>query len=447
MKFELIIAYYISLVYSKLFSTFILLLAFQAFAQSYQNLTLQNCIEVAKKNSLSLVSTKLNEKTAASALTQAKNARLPGLSGSANQDVVGGKPFAEPSSFDYLTGMSVGLSSSMPIYRGDIEHSINRAGYNKEIAKLRSETAERTLSEQVTKIYMQVWLLMESEVSAKAALALSKRMLAKDSVLFDAGSFTASDLALAFAQVASDSLSLLQTQSNLTQYFTELRQLLEIPQGLAFSLSPPDSINMEITADYKTLLLQAQENSINKKVDSLSILIADESISIAKSDRYPKINLGGGLNTALVWREQGYGTQLKTGFRYSANLSLGITIIDWGATQHRILVEQVAKEDRQISAIDTQKKLENTIEQLMLQIETYRLQWEVSSVQMDAQRLSLEKSIQQHELGMLDISSLVQQQTIFNNSQIRHNQAKYNYLLSKSLLDLQTGSFKIEKGE
>jgi outer membrane protein len=428
-------------VYSKLFSTFIILLAFQAFAQSYQNLTLQNCIEIAKKNSLSLVSTKLNEKTAASALTQAKNARLPGLSGSIGQDIVSGRPLADSSSFDYLTAMSMRLSSSMPIYRGDIGHSINRAEYNKEIAKLKSETAERILSEQVIKTYMQVWSLMESEISARATLELSKRMLAKDSVLFNAGSFTASDLALAFAQAASDSLSLLQTQSNLTQYFTELRQLLEIPQGTPFSLSPPDSVDIEVAADYKTLLLQAQENSINRKVDSLSILIADESIGIAKSDRYPKINLSGSLASALVWREPEYGTQLKTGFRYSAELGLSIPIIDWGATKHRILVEQVAKEEKQISAINTQKQLENTIEQLTLQIETYRLQWEVSSVQMEAQRLSLEKSVQQHELGMLDISSLVQQQTMFNNSQIRHNQAKYNYLLSKSLLDLQTGSF------
>jgi len=411
------------------------------FAQSFQNLTLQNCVEIAKKSSLSIASTKLNEKTAESALTQAKNARLPGLSGSAEQDIVGGRPFGEPSNFDYLTALSMRLSSSMPVYRGDIEHSINRAGYNKEIAKLKSEAAERVLSEQVIRAYMQVWSLMESEAAAKAALALSKRMLARDSVLFNAGSYTATDLALAFAQVASDSLSLLQVQSNLTQYFTELRQLLEIPQGSAFTLSPPDSVNVEKTADYKTSLLQAQENSINKKVDSLSILMADESIGIAKSDRYPKINLSAGLSTALAWKEPEYGTQLKTGFRYSAMLGLSVPIIDWGATEHKILVEQVAKEDRQIASISTQKQLENAIEQLLLQVETYRVQWEVSSVQMEAQRLSLEKSVQQHELGMLDISSLVQQQTIFNNSQIKHNQAKYSYLLSKSLLDLQTGNF------
>ncbi|GBU26379.1 hypothetical protein R83H12_03075 [Fibrobacteria bacterium R8-3-H12] len=411
------------------------------FAQGFQNLSLQNCIEIAKKSSLSLASTRLNERTAESALTQAKNARLPGLSGSADQDIVGGKPFGEPSSFDYLTALSMRLSSSMPIYRGDISHSINRAAYNKEIAKLRTDAAERTLSEQVIRAYMQVWSLTESEAAAKAALALSKRMLARDSVLFNAGSYTASDLALSFAQAASDSLNLLQTQSNLTQYFTELRQLLEIPQGTAFSLSPPDSISVEKTVEYKILLLQAQENSINKKVDSLSILMADESIGIAKADRLPKINLSGGLSAGLAWKEPEYGTQLKTGFRYSANLGLTVPIIDWGATEHRILTEQVAKEDRQIASLSTQKQLENAIEQLLLQVETYRVQWEVSSVQMEAQRLSLEKSVQQHELGMLDISSLVQQQTIFNNSQIKHNQAKYSYLLSKSLLDLQTGNF------
>ncbi len=132
---------------------------------------------------------------------------------------------------------------------------------------------------------------------------------------------------------------------------------------------------------------------------------------------------------------------MKNGFGYSASLGINIPIIDWGAAEDGILQAQVAEERAQISALNTQKQLENAIEQLVLQVETYRVQWEVSSVQLDAGRLSLEKSVQQHELGMLDISSLVQQQTIFNNSQIKHNQAKYSYLLSKTLLDLQTGNF------
>lgn len=418
-----------------------MLLAGYAFSQNYENLSLQNCIEIAKKNSLSLASTKLNEKTAASSLTQAKNARLPGLNGSAGQDIVGGSPFAEPSSFGYLEGMRLSLNSSMPVYTGGrIGHSINQAEFRNEISKLNSEAAERVLSEQVIRAYMQVWSSMESENSAQASLSLSKRLLAKDSVFFEAGSSTATDLAMAYAQTASDSLSLLQIQSSLIQNLTSLRQLLEIPQGTEFSLSPPDSAASQATEDYASLLKKAEKNSINKKIDSLSLLAADEAIGIANAGRYPNVSLSGMLGTSLQWKVQdpNYGVQLKNYFNYSASLSLNVALIDWGATQHSILSAQVAKEQQQISTLNTQKQLENTIEQLALQVETYRLQWEVSTIQMEAQKLSLERSIQQHELGLMDISSLVQQQTLFNSSLVRHNQAKYNYLLGKSLLDLHT---------
>jgi outer membrane protein len=428
--------------YSRLFSTFLFLSVFEIFAQqSYQDLTLQNCIEIAKKNSLALASAKLSEKTAASSLEQAKNARFPGLSGSVSQRV-GDNPLVENSKVSY--SFSMGLNSSMPIYTaGRIGHSVSRAEYNREIANLNSEAEAKNLSEQVIKAYMQVWSLIESENSAKAALGLSKKLLAKDSILFNSGSFTATDLALAFAQVASDSLSLLQTQSNLVQNYTALRQLLEISLNDKFSLSPPDSAKIQVMENYATLLTLAQQNSIDKKMDSLSVLATGEAIGVANSARYPSMSLSGSLSTGLRWETQDprYQTQLKNGFGYSVSLGLSIPIIDWGSAMDGVLQAQVAQERAQISAINTQKRLENAIEQLALQVETYRLQWEVSAIQVAAQQLALEKSVQQHELGMLDISSLIQQQTIFNNSQIRHNQAKYNYLLGKSLLDLQTGNF------
>jgi len=155
------------------------------------------------------------------------------------------------------------------------------------------------------------------------------------------------------------------------------------------------------------------------------------------------VSLSGSLSSGFHWEIENpkYPKQMKNGFGYSASIGVNIPIIDWGAAADGILQAQVAAEKAQISALNTQKQLENTIEQLILQVETYRVQWEVSSLQLEAQKLSLDKSVQQHEIGMLDISSLVQQQTIFNNSQIKHNQAKYSYLLSKSLLDLQTGNF------
>jgi outer membrane protein len=427
--------------FSRLFALS-LLFACEILAQRYEDLTLQNCIEIAKKNSLTLAVAKLSEKTAESSLSQARYAaRLPDLRGNISQGVAD-NPLLENSLKRYA--LSLGISSSMPIFTGGrINHSVNQAEYRKEIAMLNSDAAERTLSEQVIKAFIQVWSLIESEHSAKASLALSKRLLARDSVLLKAGSFTTIDIALAFAQVASDSLNLLQTQSNLTQSYTALRQLLEVPQTSSFSVSPPDSAKPETTKSYATLLESAQKNSIDKKIDSMNVLAAKEAIGIANAARYPSVSLSGSLSSGLRWEidDPRYQKQLKNGLGYSASIGINIPIIDWGSAADGVLQAQVAEEKAQISALNTQKQLENTIEQLALQVETYRLQWEVSSIQMEAQKLSLEKSVHQHELGMLDISSLVQQQTIFNNSQIKHNQAKYSYLLGNLLLNLYTGNF------
>jgi outer membrane protein len=413
--------------------------ASSALGQSFENLSLQSCVDIAKKNSLSLKSTRLNEKNAESSLSVAKKARLPDLRGTLSQGI-SGSPLYEDAKTRY--GLNASLNSSMPVYTaGRIGHSISQAEFRKEMAGLSSEEAARGLSEQVIRAYMQVWSLIESELSAKDAFSLSKKLLARDSVLFQAGSFTASDLALAFAQAASDSLSLLQTQSNLAQTYTALRQLLEIPQNSPFSLAPPDSVRAETTESYSTLLLKAENNSFNKKIDSLSVLAAGEAVGIAGAARYPSASLSASLGTGLNWEVSNpkYQTQLKNGLGYSLSIGISIPIVDRGAAADGILQAQVAQEKAQISALNTQKQLENAIEQLALQTETYRLQWEVSSIQVNAQKLALNKSVQQHELGLMDISSLIQQQTIFNNSQVRHNQAKYNYLLGKSLLELQVG--------
>ncbi|GHV13917.1 hypothetical protein AGMMS49938_09170 [Fibrobacterales bacterium] len=405
---------------------------------AYSDLTLADCIDIAKKNSLTIASARLNEKTAKSGLEQAKNARLPGLSGSVSQRV-SGSPLVNS---DVKDGFSVGLNTSMPIFTaGRISNSIDNAEYRENIAKLSVEQSSRDLAEQVIRSYLQVWSLTESLNAAQDALLLSKKNLSKDSVLFNAGSYTASDLSLAFAQFASDSLGLIQAQSNLTQSFTTLRQLLEIPLGTSLTLAPPDSIATETTPSYQTLLLQAEQNSIGKKIDSLSLLAANSQIGVANAARYPSLNLNGGLGTGLSWQvnDPKYNTQLKNSFDWQASLTLSIPIIDWGAAQDGVLQAQVAQEKAQITAQNTQKQLENSVEQLAIQSENYRLQWQVSSLQVSAQQLALDKAVQQHELGLLDISSLIQAQTIFNNSQIKHNQAKYNYLLTRSVLDLYLG--------
>jgi outer membrane protein len=310
--------------------------------------------------------------------------------------------------------------------------------YRLESAQYSTKETERSLSEQVVRAYLQVWSLMESMQTSKEALAVSRQVLSKDSVLFNAGSLTGSDLALAAAQVASDSLSFLTAQNSLVEAWTTLRQLLELPMDAQISLASPDTVGRGQPLYAPAEIQSALEHSPAVRRDSLGVLAAHEQIEVAKAGRWPSLSLSAGLNTGYDWNEDKYGPQLRDNLGWSASLSLGIPIIDWGATDASILSAQISKENAQISLQNTAKQLQNTVETLVLQTEAARMQWQVADIQVEAQKSSLQIATAQAALGAIDNTALIQQQNLFNNAVSKQNQAKYNYLLGKSLLELWT---------
>jgi len=282
--------------------------------------------------------------------------------------------------------------------------------------------------------------LTESEGTAQEALALSRVNLQKDSVLYVSGSLVSSDLALSAATVASDSLALLQAIHARNLALTNLRQLLEIPLGETWNLAPPDSV---VPADLGPIALQQEKaaiHSANRVRDSLQVLAAEAGIDEARAGKYPSITLGASATTGLrAWESGAYGDQLKTGYNHKITLGISIPIIDWGSVEANVLQAQIGKERAEIVARTNTKNLENTVEQLSQQTEAARLQWQAAQLQMSAQETALRVVTEKRSLGTVDNVVFLTQKNQYQNAKAKLNQAKYNYLLGRSLLDLYTG--------
>lgn len=415
-----------------------LALAGAAFAQNGKLWSLGDCIAQAQKSSLQAQSATLDEKLAASNLEQARNARLPDLTGRVNQ-TLSDRPFVDAAQDHYA--LSVGLSSSMPVWNaGRIGNDIEQKSYLKQSSELQSRQTRQDIAQSVIEAYMQVWSLMESEGIAREALALAQTNLQRDSALFAAGSLTRSAWVLTEAEKASDSLTLLQASHTLVQARTKLRQLLELPVGTEISLAAPDTTFPATSIDDSQSQQMARNASATRQSDSLQVLAANAAIRKAEAGYYPDINLSASASTGLsAWESGAYGSQFKNGYTHSLTLGISIPIVDWGATRASVLQAQVAKEKVLLSSQSNDKSLENTIETLTLQAEASRLQWQTAKQQAVAQEAAWQVVNDKENLGMLDRATYLQQKNLYLNAQAKLNQAKFTYLRDRALLSLFTG--------
>lgn len=176
-----------------LFIMFLPMLAGTAIsAQDTKVWSLQECLNYATENNISVKKSKVNEASAATDLSQAKAALLPSLSASMTQSV-NYRPFQETAG-NFVNGSitssssnkatesgSYGINARWNVWNGGInQNTIKARKSDLAVAKLQTQVEANTIQEQIMQYYVQI-------LYSKEAVKVNKNIYSKDSLTYVRG--------------------------------------------------------------------------------------------------------------------------------------------------------------------------------------------------------------------------------------------------------------------
>ena len=414
--------------------------------------TLQDCINWAKQQSITVQRNKMSVRTSQIDLEDAKGNRLPTVNFSTNQQV-GYRPFQEShasvigsevisSSNNTSYSGSYGVNASMSLYDGgQIKNNIKLAEINTQIAELKVLASELNLEEQITQLYIQILYSQDAVTQDDELIALGQVQLDRARALKKAGLLNKADVSQLESQLAQDKYQKVADETSLDNYRLQLKQLMELDGDENLVLADPilESNVLAELPSKKAIYEYAVANRPEFKVQKLAMDKTYIDEDLAKASGKPTLNANAALNTSNTSGNGNMFTQLKNQWNNGIGVTLNIPIWDHGKTKNAVARARLERENTYLDMVDTQKTLWKTIENYWLQARNNQQRYIAAKENLDYCRESYDLTSEQFRLGMKNIVELTQDKTNLSSATQQMLQAKYLTLLNMAMLKFYNG--------
>lgn len=424
--------------------------------------TLEDCINYAMQNSITLKKSKLQRQSTIEDVKQSKAALLPSLSASTNQSL-GYRPWQDSGTTTVTNGTvntkvnksyyngSYGLNASWTVWNGG--RNTNQVKLN-ELSAQQAELSEaetaNSIQEKIAQLYVQILYLTEAVNVDKASLETSKKNEERGQEMVEVGKMSKADLAQLSAQRASDEYAIVEAQSQLSTYKLQLKQLLELTDEQQFDIAIPQTTDAQALAEIPTLISiyeQALTTRPEMQNAQLAIKSSDISINVAKAGKLPTLSMTGGVGTSTnSLSNKGWGNQFKTNVDASVGASVSLPIVDQRQAKTNITKARLQKEQALLDLQDKQKQLYQTIEGYWLDAQTNQQKFRAAKTTVESEQQSYDLLQEQFSLGLKNIVELMTGKDRLLTSQQNLLQSKYLTILSQQLLRFYSdASYLIKK--
>ena len=422
--------------------------------QAQKKWTLQECIDYAMENNISLQKTRLTRRTATETLRQSEAALFPTLSASTNQSV-GYRPWTNNGVSTVTNGTvstsinktyyngSYGINASWTVWNGNRNrNTVKLDRLSEEQAELDSAYTANSIQEQITQLYVQILYQTEAITVNEQSLEASKKNEERGQEMFNVGKIARADVAQLTAQRATDEYNLVNARSNLADYKLQLKQLLEITDA-EFDIAVPVTSDEQALRDIPSLPV-VYETALNTRPEitrsQLGIQASDVQLSIAKAQRLPTVNMTGGVGTSTnSLSSNGWGNQMKTNFDASIGATLSIPIIDNRSARTAVNKAKIEQERALLDLQEKQKKLYSDIEGFWLDACTNQQRFRAALLNVESEELSYELLSEQFRLGLKNIVQLLTGKTNLLTAQQNKLESKYLTILNVQMLKFYQG--------
>lgn len=452
--------------------------------------SLEKCILHSQDASISVNQAELSIRQAHVTLNQAKQSRLPSLSGNANVGWNFGRT-VDPTTNEFITetffSNRYGLSSNVILFNGmQINNSIKQSKIDLEASRNETEQVRRDVALTVASNYLNVLFAIENIEISERQLELSRQQLDRTLKEIDAGRLPAAERLNLEAQIAQSEQMLIQSRNAYDIAILQLKQVLRLDPSFPFEVVAPEGVPVSTDpdmVDFEEAFAEAQKNRPDLYGQGLRVQSADLGVKLAKGDFLPTVSAFGSLGSAYsnqareaidfmevdittpvvissndprlpvdnlpaelktssivpITDKPAYSTQLDNNLSYGFGFSVGIPIYRNGITKSSV---QRAK----LNAINSQLQYDQILENLKIAVQqsiadarAAKKKLEASEKSLNAQKLAFDNTNKRLEIGAANTFEWESQKTQMENAEIQVLIDKYDYLFKIKILEFYLG--------
>lgn len=416
-------------------------------AQQQTVMSLEQCLAYAKENNITLKQAKLEVEEYGVNQAMAKGNFLPAVSASVGQSL-GNSPFTSDDDKTTYSG-SYGLDLSMSLYKGGANRmTLEQSKLDVKSANLNLLEAQNSLEVSITQSYIEILYSIEQIEVAQKSLELSQKNVERAEKQLKLGSINQADLAQLKSAEATERYNLVVAQTSLSSKYLTLKQLLEIDANTTFAVAKDDYTQKAIDANIPSIdqvFKVAMEIRPEIQSSQNSVLSAEIDQKIAKAAFLPTVSLSAGLGLSHKSpSDYTFSNQLKNNYDHSIGVNVSIPIFNRFDTKNNVKKSAIAVKYASLDLEQSTKTLYQTIESLHVNAVNAKAMYEVSELQLEALKISLDLVSKQFELGSKDIIELLTEQNDYRESAQEYLQSKYTFILNKAILNFyQSGIIKL----
>lgn len=399
--------------------------------------TFADCMEYAVANSTDVRRALLSILQADENIGSAKDAWLPTVGFSTNQNFTN-YPVATEGRTSNVYGSSYGVNASWTVWEGNVrKYRLESAKLQRRQQLLAGDDAIKEITLGVLSAYLNIMYAQETVSIAQQTLEVSTSQTNRARRLMESGRTSKVDYAQIESQMAQDQYNLVQAQNNLSSAKMNMKKILNLGIDYDFEISEPilsdSEINPLLPAKQETYDLAAtwlpglKSNEISKDVYA-------NDIKIAKAGNLPNIALNGGLGTGYTSGGSSWGWQMGHGLNENVGVSLTVPIYDGNATRRSVAKAKLAALDYDITREELLNNLSQTIENLYIDADNAKARYASGTKQLEATQMTADLVNRQFELGLVNPLELLTAHNNLLNARLELLQSKFMAILSNKTI-------------
>ena len=425
---------------------FILVVVAALYAQpvnAQQQWSLKQCCDYAVEHNITIKQQENQCRQQEIQLSNAKNQRLPDLSGSAGQNFSFGRGLTAENTYTNTntSSTSFSLGTSVPLFTGfQIPNNIKLNQLNLQAATQDLEKAKNDIRTQVAQAYVQILYNLEMADVAHRQISIDSAQVARLQALLNIGRASEAELAQQKATMAQSLLTATQADNNLQLAILAMTQLLELPTPEGFSVVRPE-VGSEggktiVTPD--EIYAEALTTKPEVQAQQLRLRATENSIKIAQSGYYPTLSFSAGLGSNYYktsgFKADGFAKQMKNNFSQYLGFNLSIPIFNRFQTRNSVRSAKIDRENQTLQLDNTKKALYKEIQQVYYNTVAASQKLQSSRQSSQSRETAFRLTQAKYEQGKATITEFNEAKNNYLKSSSDLTQARYEYLYQQALI-------------